>query len=376
VPGIGTPNTRYAFHGLLVAHMTAQRVTRISWVDDNSAITDNSYCLTNQSLLRVVRMNFKKLAHFRAGSDPKTLLYAQAVQCLHICHLKPVLTSPCLNSTPDISMHVAKALILTAFISLLALGPGAQAQVADKALPEGVLASVNGRPIPELSVDNVTRQISASGQQSEPGRILDELINLEVLTQAAEKLDLDKTPEIAATLQLQYTQTMANAYLAAKGAEYVFSEDELRAEYERQSLEVDRSEYRASHILLETREDAQAVLADLAAGTDFETLAKQRSIDPAGDNGGDLGWFQGASMVPEFSSAVATMEKGAISTEPVQSDFGFHIIKLIDTRQAALPDFDSVKPGLTNLAMRKALARHVEELRNAADIITHSDPSR
>ena len=262
-------------------------------------------------------------------------------------------------------MPNASALLLSA---LFIISPAAIAQATDTELPEGIVASVNGRPIPSVSVDNIAQQITAGGQEADPERILEELINLEVLTQAAEALDLDKLPEISAALQLQYTQTMANAYLASKGAEMTFSEEELKAEYASQSEAIDRAEYRASHILLETEEMAAEVLAELAEGKKFDAAAKLYSIDPAGDNGGDLGWFQSSTMVPEFSAAVATMEIGDVSETPVKSEFGYHIIKLLDKRDAALPDYDSVKSGLTNLAVRKALANHVEELRSAAEI--------
>lgn len=262
-------------------------------------------------------------------------------------------------------MPNAPALLLSA---LFIISPAVIAQATDTELPEGILANVNGRPIPNLSVENVAQQITAGGQQADPDRILDELINLEVLTQAAEALDLDKLPEISAALQLQYTQTMANAYLASKGAEMTFSEEELKAEYDSQSETVDRAEYRASHILLESEELAVEVMEKLAEGKKFDALAKLYSADPAGDNGGDLGWFQSSTMVPEFSAAIATMEIGDVSETPVKSEFGYHIIKLNDKRNAALPDFDAVKSGLTNLAVRKALANHVEELRAAAQI--------
>ncbi|MGQ7843564.1 peptidylprolyl isomerase [Granulosicoccus sp. 3-233] len=257
------------------------------------------------------------------------------------------------------------ALIVAAALSL---GVAHAQDASDSTIPDDARATVNGRPISELSIGNVAEQITASGQQADEDRILDELINLEVLTQAAEELGLDETPEVAASLQLQYTQTMANAYLARQGADMSFSEEELRAEYDAQSANVDRAEYRASHILLETEEDAQQMIADLAAGTSFETLAKEHSIDPAGENGGDLGWFQATTMVPEFTAAVAEMEVGDTSTAPVASEFGYHVIKLVDRRDAALPDFDSVKSGLSNLAVRKALAQHVEELRAAAKV--------
>ncbi|NND90815.1 MAG: hypothetical protein HKN42_08105 [Granulosicoccus sp.] len=280
----------------------------------------------------------------------------------------PVATSSHRKLLP---LSVALATLMSLALSSGMLWAQSADQDGDGAsLPDGVRASVNGRPIPDLSIENVAQQITANGQEADQAMILDELINLEVLTQAAEALDLDKTPEISAALQLQYTQTMANAYLARKGAEMSFSEDELRAEYEAQSASVDRAEYRASHILLETEEQAEEMIEELADGKQFDALAKLHSIDPAGENGGDLGWFQATTMVPEFTAAVASMEIGETSDAPVKSEFGFHVIKLVDRRTAALPDFDSVKPGLTNLAVRKALARHVEELRNAADVKT------
>ncbi len=259
----------------------------------------------------------------------------------------------------------AKLLLITA---ALALPIATKAQSNGNTLPDGVLATVNGRPIPMISVDNVAQQITEAGEEADPQRILEELINLEVLTQAAEELDLDKLPEISATLQLQYTQTMANAYLASKGAELTFTEEELRAEYDAQSANVDRDEFRASHILLETAEQAQSVISELEAGKPFAEAAAEHSIDPAGENGGDLGWFVGSTMDPAFAEALSSMAVGDVSSEPVQTEFGYHVINLVDSRNAALPDFNSVKTGLTNLAVRRALAAHVEELKAAADI--------
>jgi len=268
-------------------------------------------------------------------------------------------------------MPASPAIILTTLLTLsVAVSSHAQDKSTDAELAEGVLASVNGRPIPQLSVDNVAQQLTAGGETADRQAILDELINLEVLTQAAEEMELDKTPEVSAALQLQYIQTMANAYLARKGATMSFSEEELKAEYDAQSASVDRAEFRASHILLDNEETALEVLAELAAGKGFDALAKLHSIDPAGDNGGDLGWFQSSTLPPEFTSVVATMAVGDISTEAVETEFGFHIIKLVDKRDTALPDFESVKSGLSNLAVRKALAEHVEELRSAAQVTT------
>ena len=201
-------------------------------------------------------------------------------------------------------------------------------------------------------------------------RIAEELIDLEILTQAAEALSLDERPEIAAALQLQYTRTMANAYLAEVGDELSFSEEELRAEYERQSASIDSEEYRASHILLENEADAEAVIGKLADGADFVELAASRSIDPAGqNNGGDLGWFQPGAMVPEFVAAVERLDVGETSEEAVETDFGFHVIRLDEKRGAALPGFDSVRPGLRQILLRDRLAERLDALRSEARVI-------
>ena len=265
--------------------------------------------------------------------------------------------------------------IALALAALPAAAQDAADPADDEALPDGVLATVNGRPVPALSLENIVRQIEAQG--AEPGqeggppdreRILRELIDLEILTQEAEKRKLDEQPDIAAALQLQYTQTMANAYLAATGDEMEITDEELRAEYERQTANMVENEYRASHILLESEEDARGVIDELADGAAFETLAEERSTDPTGANGGDLGWFRAGAMIPEFVDAVAAMETGDTSEAPVQSDFGFHVIRLDEKRGAALPDFEAVKPGLTNLVLRDRLAAKVEALREGADI--------
>jgi len=270
------------------------------------------------------------------------------------------------------------ALALATTLPATAQDTTEKADAVAAALPEGALAVVNGRPVPALSIDNIVRQIEAQGAQGGQGdqaggapdreRILDELIDLEILTQEAEKQKLDEQPEIAAALQLQYTQTMANAYLAAAGDAMEITEEDLRAEYDRQVANLDNAEYRASHILLESEEEARAVLDELAAGADFATLADERSSDQGGSNGGDLGWFQAGSMVPEFTAAVAAMEVGTISEAPVKSDFGYHVIRLDETRGAAPPEFEAVRPGLENLVLRDRLAAMVEELRAGADV--------
>ena len=268
------------------------------------------------------------------------------------------------------SSQLLRNTVITAVSLLAALSMGVNAQSDQASEAENILATVNGRPITQKAVDAIEQQLSADDPQTDSQGILEELINLEVLTQAAEELNLDLEPDISTTLQLQYTQTMANAYLARKSEEMSFTDEQLRAEYALQTANAERSEYRAAHILLETAEQATAVLTELDEGKPFADAAAEHSIDSSAENGGDLGWFAGSTMVVEFAEAVAEMEPGDVSSAAVQSDFGFHIIRLDEKRDAALPDFESVKSGLTNLAVRRALSEHVEELKDLAEIKT------
>lgn len=264
--------------------------------------------------------------------------------------------------------------ISATLISASALADAKHSKEKDKmelgAAQGEIAATVNGRPISQLAADRVAEQISAQGQNANRQQILDELINLEILTQAAEAQNLDKESEVATALELQYTQTMANAYLAAFSNGLKIGEPEIRAEYEKQIAALDAtSEFKASHILVETEADAKEIIEQLADGADFAAIAKTRSTGPTGANGGDLGWFDPNSMVPEFSEAVSKMKKGESSSEPVKTDFGWHVIKLVDTREGAKPDYSSaVKAGIETTLLRNALAEHVEELRAKAKV--------
>lgn len=232
-----------------------------------------------------------------------------------------------------------------------------------------IVATVNGKTVSALALKRVTEQLAAQGQQPNRAQIVDELVNLEILTQAAEELGLDKQDDVATALHLQYTQTMANAYLGSFSKDLTIGEDEIRAEYDKQIAAMKSSEYKASHILLDSEDDAKNVIAELDKGGDFAELAKQHSTGPTGANGGDLGWFQPESMVPAFSEAVAKLEKGKTTTEPVKTEFGWHIIQLNDSREAAKPDYSpAVKQGIQSTLLRDALSAKVESLRNAATI--------
>jgi len=235
-------------------------------------------------------------------------------------------------------------------------------------LPGNIAATVNGKPIPEAVVLAVEKQMQQQGENISRKDILAELIDLEVLTQHAEKIKLDENLAVAATLQLLYSQTMANAYMDALGTDVKISDERVREEYDSQIQQLRRNEFRASHILMETEEGAARIIQALDKGSNFAELAEQFSIGPSASDGGDLGWFDGGTMVAEFSAAVSQLKKGEYTKQPVQTQFGWHVIHLKDTRAGSMPDFNSVKGGIRNLIMRNELNKRVAALRDQADI--------
>ena len=269
-------------------------------------------------------------------------------------------------TTQKLLLPMAASLLL---LQSVAVADAKHDSHASELSADQIIAKVNGKNISALALKRVTEQLEAQGQQPNRNQILDELINLEILTQEAEKLELNKTDDVATALHLQYTQTMANAYLGAFSKELSIDEEQIRAEYDKQIAAMQVSEYKASHILLENEDDARNIIAELEKGADFAALAKEHSTGPTGANGGDLGWFQPENMVPAFSAAVAALEKGKSSTEPVRTEFGWHVIMLADTREGAKPDYSpAVKAGIESTLLREALAERVDSLRNAAKI--------
>lgn len=236
------------------------------------------------------------------------------------------------------------------------------------ALDEGVRASVNGSPIMQSMIESVAAQLQANGQQADEERIIDELINLQLLAELAKNDGLDKREDIANVLQLQRNQILANTYMSEISKDISVSDEEMQKEYDKQTANVKSDEFNASHILLESEEDAKAVIAALADGGDFAELAKEKSTGPSGPNGGELGWFKADTMVPEFAAAVQQMEAGSSSSEPVKTEFGWHVIKLNETRGTPVPEFEEVKPQIENVLVREQLTAKIAKLREAANI--------
>ncbi|MDO6459442.1 peptidylprolyl isomerase [Granulosicoccaceae sp. 1_MG-2023] len=258
------------------------------------------------------------------------------------------------------------AVICTAAL-LAAASLSASAQDAAGA-PDDVIATVNDTEITRAELDSVAGQLGARGQQIDQARLTDELVNMELMRQEAVKRGLEKDPEVQSQLELLKKRVLANAAVSALNDEISVSEDDVKQEYETQVAQMDLKEFKASHILLEDEESAKAVIAELNDGADFAETAKAKSTGPSGPNGGDLGWFNSRSMVPEFSAAVAAMEKGAISDAPVKTQFGYHVILLEDIRETEPPQLEQVRGEIEAMLKQKALSEKIDAMRESADI--------
>ncbi|MBX2823306.1 MAG: peptidylprolyl isomerase [Gammaproteobacteria bacterium] len=256
--------------------------------------------------------------------------------------------------------------------ALIAGPAGAQSTTASAAESPAqaadAMAMVNGKPVLRGAHNAIVRQLRQNGQQVNEQQILDELINLELLTQKAEDQAIHERADVAALLRLQYIQTLAQTYMGALSEDIAITDDDLKKEYEIQTANMTADEYRASHILLQDESSAAEVIKALDDGGDFAKLAAERSTGPTGPTGGDLGWFQSEAMVPEFSAAVAKMSVGEYSQAPVQSSFGWHVILLADKRGSQKPAFDDIKTDLHNLILRRELTTMIDSMRSEADI--------
>lgn len=243
-------------------------------------------------------------------------------------------------------------------------------KAAPTAVPENAVAKVNGKAI---TMDDLTfflnaRQETNPMEPATPELVLNELINRELLVTEALKAGIDQREDIKRMLSIQRDSILVNELLAEKMGAVDLSDEVLKAEYDEQVAQMDLAEYKASHILVETEDQAKAIIEELKAGKDFAELAKEKSTGPSGPNGGDLGWFQSTAMVEEFANAVKSMEKGSISETPVKTQFGWHIISLADTRTREAPAFDAAKERLGTIVANKAVEQYLTEVREAATI--------
>lgn len=277
-------------------------------------------------------------------------------------------------------MNAARTMLLAAIALATActqeLGTEGQTPASGSAdnanLGPGSIATVNGVPIPESLFRYyalTTQQTDADSlSAAEREAILDEVVELRLLADAALADRLHEERTIAAELELVRLQRLARAAAVRFMEQNPATEAELRAKYEEILPSLATDQYKARHILLDSEAEAAAVIDELDAGGDFAALARERSTGPTGPNGGELDWFSSGAMVEPFDRAVRAMSTGEYSAEPVQTQYGWHVILLEDVRESQPPGLDSVRTELTNVVEREKLAAYIAGLREGAEI--------
>lgn len=204
---------------------------------------------------------------------------------------------------------------------------------------------------------------SSQATPDEVEAVRNELTDIYLLSSVPRAAELKQSPRVAAQLELQkramLAQAVATDFIAANQA----TDEETVALYEEQ-IAAPASEFKARHILVETQGEAIALIAELEGGADFAELASEKSTGPSASTGGDLGWFPPERMVPEFSAAVQSLADGQFTKEPVQTQFGWHVILREGTRESTPPPYESVKDVLKQQVENQKLTDYLESLRN------------
>lgn len=234
-----------------------------------------------------------------------------------------------------------------------------------------VVAKVNGKELRRSDVVASARGLPEQYQQQIDvifPALVERLIGLELLAEAGRDQKLADTAEVKALMQSYEDEAIRRVYVK-RLIDSGVTEDALKKRYDDYvASRPPQTEIRARHILVKTKEEAEAIIAELDKGADFAELAKQKSTDPAAANGGDLGYFVPEEMVKPFADAAMALETGAYSKTPVQTEFGWHVIKLEDKRERKAPAFDEMKAELQSEISQEVVNKKVEELRAAAKI--------
>ena len=235
-----------------------------------------------------------------------------------------------------------------------------------------VQAKVNGEPIYKSEVEAFIADLGDQAKQMPEGelrsRVLDRLIDLKLASEKAQAQKLDTDPAVRQRIANGQMATLADVYLE-RTAKAKINDDVLKAKYDELVKQVQPvEEVRARHILVKSEQEAKDIIKQLDKGTDFETLAKQSTDPGSKDNGGDLGYFTKDKMVPEFADAAFKLDKGKYTETPVHSQYGWHVIQVLDKRNQPLPTFDQVKPQLASMVLQEEEHKALDEVRNGANI--------
>lgn len=261
-------------------------------------------------------------------------------------------------------MKISNTLINAITVATLAFAPSAMA--------DSNLATVNGTPIKKSIYDFIAKDAKANGQKIDENvkkAITNKLIDSEIVAQEAKRLGLNKKSDFVARQALANRELLTAAYLKDFMKKNPVSDADIKAEYEKYTTVYGAKEYKGSHILVKTEAEAKDIIAKLAKGGDFAKLAKDHSLDQGNKNkGGDLDWFSPATMVKPFSEAATKVKKGTVSKTPVQTQFGWHVIKIDDTRKATPTPYEQAKPNLKKKLQQKQLEQKLSELRSKAKV--------
>jgi peptidyl-prolyl cis-trans isomerase C len=270
--------------------------------------------------------------------------------------------------------NLAVALVAGTF----AVAAGAQDK-AEKAAAKKAAASsssgrvvVNGVAIPQSRIEAMNKELNAQGQPDTAERqqaVKDELVNREILAQAAAKRGLDKNPDIAAQMEMARQAVLVRALFEEEVKKNPITDAQLQQQYEQFKGTMGTNEYKVRHILVDKEDDAKAIIAELNKGGDFAKLAKDKSKDPGSkDNGGDLDWGPSGRYVKPFGDAVTSLQKGQTTSAPVKTDFGYHVIRVDDVRPLTVPPFAELKEQFRQRAQQQQIQKLVMDLRQKAKV--------
>ena len=234
------------------------------------------------------------------------------------------------------------------------------------------VATVNGKAVPKSRVDALAEQVARSGRPVTPemqGQIKDEVIAREIFIQEAQKQGLETTEDFKTQMELARQTLLIRELFGNYQKANPVSDAEIKAEFDKFLAANNGKEYRARHILVEKEDQAKAIIAQLKKGGKFDEIAKKSSKDPgSAAKGGDLDWAGASNYVAEFSDAMTKLGKGKTTETPVKTQFGYHIIRVDDVRDAQLPKFDDVKPQVAQQLLQQKLGKYQDELRAKAKV--------
>ncbi len=249
----------------------------------------------------------------------------------------------------------------------------ASGTTAGKTASGTTAATVNGTAISNERVDLLVKQRASSGEAASPEMrkaIIDQLSMQLIVSQEAVKKGMDKNTEVLDQIDLTRQSILAKAYIQDYIKTHPVTEEMLKADFDKIKAQATNSEYKASHILVNSETEAREIIAKLNKNPKaFAALATEKSLDSGSKvKGGELGWFNPHGMVPEFGAAIAKLSKGKFTEEPVKTRFGYHIILLEDSRVMPLPSFDQIKPQLTQQVQEQQLKTLIDDLKTHAKI--------